>query len=254
MICYRFFIANFLSLGFDSSARVRRATAELAVQAAVAAITAVILLGVRLPMPTSAEIEGGRSLSEIARQPRFIAAVIAGAVSYMLMNFLMTAAPLAMHLCGHSQASANWGLQWHVIDMYAPSFFTGNLIARFGAGRIAMVGLALTGLSAAIGLGGVDITHFGGMLVLLGLGWNFSFLGASALVLECHNVEERTRVQSLNDFIVFGVMAVGSFLSGGSLSAFGWNTVLWASLVPLAVDFHARLTRYFHLNLTHLLA
>ena len=134
MICYRFFIANFLSLGFDSSARVRRATAELAVQAAVAAITAVILLGVRLPMPTSAEIEGGRSLSEIARQPRFIAAVIAGAVSYMLMNFLMTAAPLAMHLCGHSQASANWGLQWHVIDI--TTIVHMNRWARFRRSRI----------------------------------------------------------------------------------------------------------------------
>jgi len=206
------------------------------VQAAVAAIAALILRGVRLPMPSAAEIAGGRPLSEIARQPRFIAAVIAGAVSYMLMNFLMTAAPLAMHICGHSQASANWGLQWHVIAMYAPSFFTGNLIARFGAGRIAMVGLVLTGVSAAIGLGGVDVPHFWGMLVLLGLGWNFGFLGASALVLECHRAEKKTRVQALNDFIVFGVMAVGSLLSGSLLSAYGWNTVLWVSFVPLAIS------------------
>jgi len=210
--------------------------ATFLVQALVAAVAAVILLGVRLPMPTAAEMAGGRPLADIVRQPRFIAAVVAGAVSYMLMNFLMTAAPLAMHLCGHSQASANWGLQWHVIAMYAPSFFTGHLIARFGASRIAMAGLALTGLSAAIGLGGVDVPHFWGMLVLLGLGWNFGFLGASALVLECHRPEEKTRVQSLNDFIVFGLMAVGSFLSGGLLSAYGWNTVLWVSFVPLAIS------------------
>src|SRR3546814_3847051 len=89
----------------------------------------------------------------------------------MLMNFLMTAAPLAMHLCGHSQESANLGLQWHVIAMYAPSFFTGALITRFGAGRVATVGLALTGLAAAVGLGGVDVAHFWGTLILLGLGW-----------------------------------------------------------------------------------
>lgn len=210
--------------------------ATFLVQAAVAALSALILLGVKLPMPTAQEIAGGRPLAEIARQPRFVAAAISGAVSYMLMNFLMTAAPLAMHICGHSQTSANLGLQWHVIAMYAPSFFTGSLIVRFGAGRIATVGLVLTGLSAAVGLGGEDVAHFWGTLVLLGVGWNFGFLGASAMVLECHRPEEKTRVQSLNDFIVFGLMAIGSFSSGGLLSAYGWNTVLWVSFVPLALS------------------
>ena len=205
-------------------------------QAAVAAISAFILIGVRLPAPTAAEVAGGRPLSKIALQPRFIAAVIAGAVSYMLMNFLMTAAPLAMHICGHSQESANLGLQWHVIAMYAPSFFTGRLISRFGAGRIATMGLMLIGVAAAVGLGGIDVAHFWWSLVLLGVGWNFGFLGASALVLECHRPEEKTRVQSLNDFIVFGLMAIGSFSSGGLLSAFGWNTVLWVSFIPLALS------------------
>ena len=205
-------------------------------QAAVAALSVLVLLGVRLPMPTIAEMAGGRPLAVIALQPRFIAAVICGAVSYMLMNFLMTAAPLAMHLCGHSQESSNLGLQWHVIAMYAPSFYTGSLITRFGAGRVAAVGLLLTAISAAIGLGGVDIAHFWWSLILLGLGWNLGFLGASALVLECHRPEERTRVQSLNDFIVFGLMAVGSFLSGSLLNAYGWNTVLWVSFVPLALS------------------
>lgn len=209
--------------------------ATFLVQAAVAAVSAFILLGVKLPRPTAEEIAGGRPLAQIARQPRFVAAAIAGAVSYMLMNFLMTAAPLAMHICGHSQESANWGLQWHVIAMYAPSFFTGSLIARFGAGRVATVGLALTGLSAAVGLGGVDVAHFWATLILLGVGWNFGFLGASALVLECHRPEEKTRVQSLNDFIVFGLMAVGSFASGGLLSAYGWDAVLWVSFVPLVL-------------------
>lgn len=209
--------------------------ATFLMQAIVAALSALILLGVKLPMPTAAEIAGGRSLHMIARQPRFIAAVICGSVSYMLMNFLMTAAPLAMHHSGHSQASANLGLQWHVIAMYAPSFFTGHLITRFGAIRVAMFGLALTGFSTVVGLSGLEVVHFHWFLILLGLGWNFGFLGASALVLECHRPEEKTRVQSLNDFIVFGLMAVGSFASGGLLSAFGWDTVLWVSLVPLAL-------------------
>lgn len=211
--------------------------ATFVVQAAVAALSALILLGVKLPKPDAAEVSGGRPLTMIALQPRFIAAVICGAVAYMLMNFLMTAAPLAMHLCGHSQASANLGLQWHVIAMYAPSFFTGHLITRFGAVRIAAVGLVLTGLSAAVGLGGMEEAHFLSSLILLGLGWNFGFLGASALVLECHRPEEKTRVQSLNDFIVFGVMAIGSFSSGGLLSAYGWNMVLWVSFVPLVIAF-----------------
>ena len=202
-------------------------------QALVAGLSAMVLAGVRLPMPTAAEIAGGRPLIELVRQRRFIIAVICGAVSYLLMNFLMTAAPLAMRMSGHTQEHANLGLQWHVIAMYAPSFFTGRLITRFGAGRIVTSGLVLIGASAAIGLAGIDIPHFWIMLILLGLGWNFGFIGASAMVLECHRPEEKTRVQALNDFIVFGTMAVGSFASGGLLTAHGWDTVLWVSFAPL---------------------
>ena len=209
--------------------------ATFLVQAVVAALSAYVLLGVRLPAPTAAEVAKGRPLAVIARQPLFVTAVICGAVSYMLMNFLMTAAPLAMHLCGHAQENANLGLQWHVIAMYAPSFFTGRLIVRFGAGRIVAAGLLLTGLSAAVGLTGIDVANFWLTLILLGIGWNFGFVGASALVLECHRPEEKTRVQSLNDFVVFGTMAVGSFASGGLLAAYDWNTVLWVSFVPLAL-------------------
>src|SRR5919199_1160260 len=134
------------------------------------------------------------------------------------MNFLMTAAPLAMRLCGLPQEAANLGLQWHVIAMYAPSFFTGRLITRFGAPRVVAAGLALIAAAAVAGLLGQDVAHFWWSLILLGLGWNFGFVGASAMVLECHRPEERTRVQSLNDFIVFGLMALGSFASGGLLT------------------------------------
>ncbi len=218
--------------------------ATFLVQAAVAAVSAIVLLGVRLPKPTPAEAVGAsgvagvaeeRPLGVIVRQPIFLTAVICGAVSYMLMNFLMTAAPLAMQMCGHSQENSNLGLQWHVIAMYAPSFFTGRLIARFGAGRVVAAGLLLTGLSAAVGLTGIDVAHFWLTLILLGIGWNFGFVGASALVLESHRPEEKTRVQSLNDFIIFGTMAIGSFASGGLLAAYDWYVVLWVSFVPLAM-------------------
>lgn len=204
-------------------------------QAVVAALSAVVLAGIKLPRPTAAHAKGGRPLAIIARQPLFVSAVICGAVSYLLMNFLMTAAPLAMQLCGHSQEASNLGLQWHVIAMYGPSFVTGHLITRFGAGRIVMIGLALTGIAAAIGLTGIDVAHFWLTLILLGIGWNFGFVGASALVLDCHRPEEKNRVQSFNDFIVFGTMAIGSFASGGILAAYDWNTVLWVSFVPLVL-------------------
>ncbi|RQZ62278.1 MFS transporter [Burkholderia sp. Bp9004] len=204
-------------------------------QAAVAAVAACILVGVRLPRPSKTAVAAGRPMRTIARQPRFVTAVVCAAVSYLLMNFLMTAAPLAMQICGLPQTSSNLGIQWHIIAMYGPSFVTGRLITRFGPQRVVMAGLLLTALSAAVGLTGVDVAHFWGTLILLGLGWNFGFVGASALVLECHRPEEKARVQSLNDFIVFGTMTVGSFLSGDLLTTYGWNTVLGLSFIPLAL-------------------
>lgn len=209
--------------------------ATFVAQAAVAAVSAFILFGVRVAKPTAAEVAGGRPLKVILRQRRFIIAMICGAVSYMLMNFLMTSAPLAMRLCGLPQETSNLGLQWHVIAMYAPSFFTGRLIARFGAPRLVAVGFVLIAAAAAIGLMGMDVAHFWLTLILLGVGWNFSFVGASTVVLECHRPEERTRVQSFNDFVVFGTMMVGSFSSGGLLTTYGWDTVLWVSFIPLAL-------------------
>lgn len=224
-------------------------TLTFVVQALVAALSAFILIGVRLPLPQATATHIGRPLAEIIRQKRFIVAVVSGSVTYMLMNFLMTAAPLAMHMAGHPQTQANWGLQWHVIAMYAPSFFTGSLIARFGANRVASLGLLLTGLSAVVGLAGSDVLHFYGLLILLGLGWNFGFLGASALVLDCHQPEEKTRVQSFNDFVVFSLMAVGSFSSGGLLSLYGWAVVLWASMAMLMLAVGVLLAdRYFTSN------
>lgn len=205
-------------------------------QAAVALLSAIVLAGVRLPLPSaSGDRHGGRPLAEIARQPRFVTAVICGVVSYLLMNLVMTSAPLAMKLCGLSQESSNLGLQWHVIAMYGPSFFTGRLIGRFGAPRVVAGGLLLTAAAAAVGLSGIDVAHFWATLVLLGIGWNFGFVGASALVLECHRPEERNRVQSFNDFLVFGTMVFGSFASGGLLTSYGWSMVCWVTFPPILV-------------------
>jgi MFS family permease len=204
-------------------------------QAALALISMAVLVGIKMAPPEGAKKNGGRPLLEIARQPRFIAAATCGVVSYMMMNLVMTSAPLAMKLCGLSLVSANLGLQWHVIAMYGPSFFTGILISRFGAPIIVTTGLLLIGAAAAVGLTGVDIAHFWLSLTLLGLGWNFGFVGASTLVLECHRPEERTKVQSFNDFVVFGSMVIGSFASGGLLTAYGWNAVCLVTLPPLAL-------------------
>ncbi|MCB1527671.1 MAG: MFS transporter [Hyphomicrobiaceae bacterium] len=204
-------------------------------QAAVAVLAGIVLSGVRVPKPTAAETAGGRPLGIIVRQPRFIAAVICGVVSYTLMNFIMTSAPLAMRLCGLPQEASNLGIQWHIIAMYAPSFFTGHLITRFGTTRVILTGLLLISLSATIGLTGIDQAHFWLTLILVGVGWNFGFLGASAMVLECHRPEERTRVQSLNDFMVFGMMTIGSFSSGTLLMAKGWDAVLWVTFFPIVI-------------------
>ncbi|HEU0215285.1 MAG TPA: MFS transporter, partial [Stellaceae bacterium] len=208
-------------------------------QAGVAFVSAFILWGVGLPLPTAADTAAGRPLAEIARQPRFIAAVVCGAVSYMLMTLLMTSAPLAMKFCGLPQETANLGLQWHVIGMYGPSFVTGRLITRFGAPRVVTTGLLLIAASAGAGLAGTAIAHFWLSMLLLGIGWNFGFLGASALVLECYRPEERTRVQSLNDFLVFGMMVVATFASGGLLTRYGWSTVCWIALPPLLLAWFA---------------
>lgn len=202
-------------------------------QACVAVINAIVLFGVKLPKPTAIEIHGGRPLAEIARHSKFMVAVLCGVVSYMLMNLVMTAAPLAMRLNGLSAHSSNLGIQWHVISMYGPSFVTGRLITRFGPPRIILTGLLLTGCAAAVGLTGVNVMHFWLTLILLGLGWNFGFLGSSALVLECHRPEERTKVQSFNDFMVFGTMVIGSFVSGDLLANYGWDWVCLVTLPPI---------------------
>ncbi|WJR78887.1 MFS transporter [Bradyrhizobium sp. NP1] len=194
-------------------------------QAVVALVAMAILAGVDAPTPAPADLHGGRPLAEIARQPPFIAAALCGIIAYPMMNLVMTSAPLAMKMCGLTVADSNFGIQWHIVAMYGPSFFTGALIARFGAPAVVALGLILEAVAAMIGLSGVTAPHFWATLVVLGLGWNFGFVGASALVLETHRPSERNKVQAFNDFLVFGMMAIGSFSSGQLLANYGWNAV-----------------------------
>jgi len=195
-------------------------------QSGLAALSAVVLLLVKIPPPPRIQAEGeGRPILEIARQPRFIVAVACGVASYAMMNMVMTSAPLAMVMCNHTVGEATLGLQWHVLGMFLPSFFTGSLIARFGVERIVVTGFALLLVSAIVSMSGTTVAHFWAGLALLGLGWNFSFLGATTMVTACHRPNERNRVQSFNDFLVFGAMAIGSFSSGTLLEVYGWATV-----------------------------
>jgi MFS family permease len=195
------------------------------VQAMVALVAMAVLTGVDAPRPAPSDLHGGRPLLEIVRQPRFIAAALCGIIAYPMMNLVMTSAPLAMKICGLSVSDSNFGIQWHIVAMYGPSFFTGTLIARFGAPRIVALGLLLEAGAAAVGLSGITAMHFWATLFILGIGWNFSFVGASALVLETHRPQERNKVQAFNDFLVFGMMAIGSFSSGQLLANYGWSAV-----------------------------
>src|ERR1700744_234571 len=193
------------------------------VQAMVALVAMAVLSGVDAPRPAPSDLHRGRPLLEIIRQPRFIAAALCGIISYPMMNLVMTSAPLAMKMCGLSVSDSNFGIQWHIVAMYGPSFFTGALITRFGAPVIVAVGLLLEAAAAAVGLSGITAMHFWATLVTLGVGWNFGFVGASALVLETHRPQERNKVQAFNDFLVFGMMAIGSFSSGRLLANYAWR-------------------------------
>ncbi|OKO68068.1 MFS transporter [Bradyrhizobium sp. AS23.2] len=205
------------------------------VQAAVALVAMGIVAGVDMPRPAPADLHGGRPLLEIVTQPRFIAAALCGVIAYPMMNLVMTSAPLAMKMCGLSVSDSNFGIQWHIVAMYGPSFFTGALIARFGAPKIVAAGLLLEAGAAAIGLSGITAMHFWATLFVLGVGWNFAFIGASALVLETHRPQERNKVQAFNDFLVFGMMAIGSFSSGQLLANYGWSAVNMVVFPPVVL-------------------
>ncbi|HGM8359632.1 MFS transporter [Pseudomonas aeruginosa] len=205
--------------------------------ASVAALlSAVVLVGGEFSRPTAPSSRHSQVVAwSSLLQPRFIVAMLCGTVSYMMMNFMMTSAPLAMELHGIARVHSNYGIEMHIVAMYAPSFFTGRLISRFGQPKVIVLGLLLIGFAAITGMHGMSVGHFWTALVLLGVGWNFSFLGASSMVLTCHASEEGPRAQAINDFVVFGSMVVGSFASGSLLNHFGWSVVSSFILVPVAL-------------------
>ncbi len=172
-----------------------------------------------------------RPLREIVMTQRFITGMICGVSSYALMTFMMTGAPLAMVVgCGFSSDLATLGIQWHVIAMFAPSFFTGMLISRFGTEKVVIAGLLILMACAVVAHMGVELWNFWGALVLLGIGWNFGFIGATAIVASSYRPQEADKVQGFHDIILFGLVALSSFSSGKVFTAYGWsfmNLVIW---------------------------
>ena len=176
------------------------------------------------PAPSAEEQRaGGRSLREIARQADFALAVIGAVAAWGLMSLLMNATPLAMKRHLHSFADTAWVIQWHVLGMYVPSFFTGHLISRWGEHRIMFAGIALLGCSIAVNLSGIGLYHYTIGLALLGVGWNFLFVGSTSLLAMTHRPEEKARVQSCNDFLVFGLIVLTSFGAAPLEGMLGWD-------------------------------
>ncbi len=218
----------------------------------VAAVLGLALVSqVRIPTPKALakDAPSGRPLREIISQPRFIAALAAGIVSYGMMNLVMTATPLAMAACSFTPDDASHSIRWHILAMFAPSFFTGNLIARFGRVPMALIGLVLLAGCAAAALSGITLTNFTVAMVALGLGWNFSYISATTMVTDCHTAEERTKTQAFNDLCIFGFVAFTSYLAGRLLNTTGWTgvnltlipfVILAAALIILAPRFGKR--------------
>jgi predicted MFS family arabinose efflux permease len=182
-----------------------------------------LLLALRLPDGhTTRTSTDARPLLQIAKTPGFIIAALVATVTYSLMSFIMTAAPIAMVHHGHAPGSATLGIQWHILAMFAPSFFTGRLISRFGARSISAIGLILLFSSGLVALTGLDLLQFWGSLILLGLGWNFGFIGATTLLTSTYRPSEKARVQTLNDLLVFGTVALASLGAGRQFNLYGW--------------------------------
>jgi MFS family permease len=202
----------------------------------VALVTMFVLRFIRIPAPTAAEqAASGRPRSEIAAQPKFIVAVLCGAVGYGVMNFLMTSTPIAMQVCGHPYGDAAFIISSHVIGMFAPSFVTGPLIKRVGVLPVLFAGAALNLVTIGIALSGVSVAHFWWSLVLLGVGWNFLYIGGTTLLTETYRPEERAKAQGANDQAIFIMMALSSFSSGVTVTSAGWARVNLFALPLIAL-------------------
>ena len=208
--------------------------------AALYALALVVLMLTRLP-PASRTHGAGNALplGKILRQPRFIMAVSAAIVGYGVMNLAMTATPLAMSAAGHHFNHVSMTIQWHVVAMFLPSFFTGHLASRFGAKQVIVAGCLLLVASALVAQFEAGLTGFNVALILLGLGWNFTFLPATGLLTESYRPEDKARTQAANEFLVFGTAAITALLAGPLVSSLGWATLnlllIPIALVPLAV-------------------
>ncbi|MGH1329601.1 MAG: MFS transporter [Paracoccaceae bacterium] len=196
-----------------------------------------LFFGLKIPAPEApaADAPKGRSRLELLRTPRVAVAIICAMVSYALMNLVMTSTPLAVVGCGYDQGKAADVVTAHVLAMFIPSFFTGHLIARFGVERIVAIGLAILASAGVVGLSGVELPQFFGALILLGIGWNFGFIGATTMLAGAHAPEERGRVQGMNDMIVFGCVTLASLASGGLMNCSGGTAQEGWTAVNLAM-------------------
>jgi MFS family permease len=192
----------------------------------VAMLTMALLRFIRIPTPSAAEqAAAGRPLREIAAQPKFIVAVLAGAIGYGVMNFVMTSTPIAMQVCGHAYGDAAFVISSHIIAMFAPSFVTGPLIKRIGALPVMFAGVAFNFAAIAVALSGIAVSHFWWALVLIGVGWNFLYLSGTTLLTETYRPEERARAQGTNEQAIFIMMAISSLSSGLTVTTAGWERV-----------------------------
>ena len=207
------------------------------VLAVVALLSMALMAGVKFPEPPPHPVgsDAGRPLGAIMRQPVFIVSSIGAALGYGVMNLLMAATPLAMQICSLPFEDAAFVLQWHVIGMFAPGFFTGHLIRRFGAQAVMAVGVLLNLACIVVALSGVDLQQFLVALFLLGVGWNFLFTGSTTLSLKAYRPEEKDRAQAAINFCVFAVMALTSFASGALVTTQGWKLLNLGSLLPVAL-------------------
>jgi predicted MFS family arabinose efflux permease len=204
------------------------------------AVFALIALAVQsrvdVPLPAhEPNATGARPLARIAAQPVFIVAVVTAALSYGLMNLLMTATPIAMNVCGHPFGAAATVIEWHVVAMFAPGFVTGSLIARFGVLRVIAAGLLLMAGAVAVALHGLSVMHFVVALALVGVGWNFMYTGGTTLLTESYRPVEKARVQGANDLVLFVTMGATSLASGALVTTAGWEVANWAALPVLLV-------------------
>jgi MFS family permease len=199
-------------------------------------VTLAILARLHVPdLSAAQQAKAGRPLAQIARQPKYVVAVLAGALGYGVMNFLMTSTPLAMRVCGHPYGDAAFVISSHVVAMFAPSFITGGLIRRFGTVPVMLAGALLNVAAIAMALAGVQVSHFWWSLVLLGVGWNFLYIGATTLLTETYRPEERARAQGANEFAIFAMMTLSSLSSGMIVTNAGWEKVNYAAAPLVAV-------------------